>query len=251
MSLKKIAINFVGYFVCSGAFAQQGYDCGTQLHSVLGKLSRVLMVKEPDYQRYRTEVKRELAGIPESCRTGLFYVAIARYLSVFPHQELTLQTTAYRTPMDALKMGLASDPSNPFLLAYVTHLSRYHPEKAPPLPEDACKRLSFASAEYRNEHLYVCAHVALKGGDFARAAQYLYEMDLSSEEVQRCYTDAPALLAEALAGIGERREAKKMLKVARKWLTARHLACWFGNFDDIEEIKGEMLKRTVTLLRPQ
>jgi hypothetical protein len=109
------------------------------------------------------------AAVEPRCRDGAWYLLAANLLRAPGHamQPLVAGDVTFTGARDALAAGLAAQPRDADLLAYVAYLARIAPDAGPPLPDDACTIVHEAEPSTR---AYVCTVQALLAGRRADAA---------------------------------------------------------------------------------
>jgi len=234
-----------------GAAATEKLPCAPYVDRALGGIDYLLSAKEPDYFTYAKKMKAELEAAPPECRKGLWYVAVARFLRLWHGGKvrITVGTVHLKSAREALTAGLAAEPSNPALLAYIAYLSKIRPKTSPPLPKDACQRVTRQKQRLKDPQilLYICGHAALRRKKFREAANYFSRIDFSNYLARECYRDARLLQAEALLRVGDKKGARKAVKAAKKQIKESSFPCWFGNFDD--EYEKDLKKRLKSILK--
>lgn len=233
------------------AVAQRLPICATYVDRALGDIDYVLSGKEPNYWYYRKKIKAELEVVPPKCRKGLWYVAVARFLRMWDEENdwITVGSVHLKSTREALTVGLATDPSNLALLAHIAYLSKIRPKASPPLPKDACQRVTRHKQRLEDPQilLYICGHAALRQKRFREAARYFSRIDFSNYLAKRCCRDAPLLQAEALLQMGDKKGARKAVWVGKKLIKESSFPCWFGNFDD--EYEKDLQRRLNSILK--
>ena len=175
-------------------------SCAQVARKILSDIRVSYLAKEG--QIYIQSARRSFGESPEGCASGLWYLAAARLLRE-PGQKGPLAGGggALRDAKEALDKGLAADPSQPDLLAFVAYLSALSPGSSPGLPTDACERVSGAPAALK---AYVCGHEAMRRGDYASA-----EASFAAVEKEPPFPDVSLRRAQALLKLGRVQEARK------------------------------------------
>jgi len=182
--------------------------CDQVARKVLSDIRISYVAKEGEI--YLQSARRAFGESPPGCTSGLWYLAAARLLRESGETSpLSAGGTALKSAREALEKGLASDPSQPQLLAFVAYLSAASPSSSPPLPENACASFSDAVSAPLNLKAYVCGHAALRRKDYASAEKLLADVEKSSS-----FPDAALRRAEALLALGRKKEARASAKLA-------------------------------------
>jgi hypothetical protein len=151
-------------------------------------------------------------AVPAECRTGDWYLLAARQLAVAAG-PLQAGDVALASTKEALERGLAIEPDDPELLAYLAFGSALVPDAFPALPDDACDRVRDRPGD---DASYVCGMLALRQGRFDDASDafdaiaHLYE-----------YPDGAIRRAEAHRGAGRKGRHAKTDREQRAYACAR------------------------------
>lgn len=166
----------LGVLLSTAARAEE--RCGDQIASVQGYLLLTRRAKN-SFIFYHRQARAAVGAIPEACRDGSWYVAVANVLAQPENhgQPLIIGGTRFERPRDALEAGLRVAPSSPELLALVAHLSQRSGGEAPPLPADACHRLKDVTTPVRK---YVCGVAAFNDGRYQEATTQLESIPLAA-----------------------------------------------------------------------
>lgn len=145
-------------------------DCFARHQRLRSKVRGAYAAK--DHLRNERDAIAAARATPPACRSGAWYLAVARLLDL--QAELEIPGLALHTPEDALAAALRQ-PDDVDVLARVAQASALgHPIA---LPLDACERArAVAGSEYEGKDSahYVCARVAIAAG---RGKQAIAELD--------------------------------------------------------------------------
>lgn len=167
-------------------------DCD-RMHRLEGEVSSAYVAKD-HVNNYRRAIEMAPA-VPQVCRAGWWYLAVARLLDLGVDREIA----GFKTPEAALEAGL-QQPDDVRVLVRVAQVAALG--RKPALPADACERARMvtsrtARTDEESGARYVCGRAAIASGDGARA---IVELD--------AYLDTSATWDVELA----RAQAAKLVK---------------------------------------
>ncbi len=163
-------------------------------------------------QPHRRKVAARWPTLPPACRGGTFYLVAAELVGRATDAKLTTAdgTVVVRSSGDALAQGFASEPDHPRLLAHLAFIDDLLPDRAPPLPADACARVHARGGDAWTDYAaYICALTAIHAGDGAAA---LTELDGVHSAV--AFPDLQIRRSQALVLAGKPKEAQALAKQA-------------------------------------
>jgi len=221
----------IGFAFFTAAFAQEPKnptECDQIARKILSDIRISFLAKEGEI--YIQSARRSFAESPPGCAGGLWYLAAARLLRE-PGQKAPLEGGGInlKDAKEALERGLALDPREPQLLAFVAYLSAVSPSDSPPLPENACSLVSGNEAAPQDLTAYVCGHSALRRKDYSSAEKFFKLVEGSYS-----FPDAALRRAEALLALGRRKEARKSAELALDILHPRSLLLFASGASDSE-----------------
>lgn len=180
-------------------------DCKAEHAAIMSNVRRAFQAKNTFAPR--KEAVTAWPNVPESCRTGVWYLEAA-LLFAAGETELTAGNVKVAGEESALTLALQQPDQIDVLkrVALVQALGR-----KPALPSDACKRAQAVASDNADAAAYVCARAAIAANDGKTAKE-----QLAAIKVGKPFADFELAQAQAAKLLKDTKTMKAQAKLAAK-----------------------------------